>query len=145
MSEAPRRAPSYLRPMDAMELQTMIPQFPGYLDEAARRLSDELVRSYAGEAVAGLVDRLRPLDPALEARFDAVLMRAGFTNQSAFRSYESAVLSPDRSAAMLRADTLLATLAQRAASADIQNAPGYLDELVAAFDARDSAMQQVAA
>lgn len=145
MSEAPRRAPSYLRPMDAMELQAMIPQFPGYLDEAARRLSDELVRSYAGEAVAGLVDRLRPLDPALEARFDAVLMRAGFTNQGAFRGYESAVLSTDRSAAMLAADTLLATLAQRAASVDIQSAPGYLDELVAAFDARDSAMQQVAA
>jgi len=145
MSEAPRRAPSYLRPMDAMELQAMIPQFPGYLDEAARRLSDELVRSYAGEAVAGLVDRLRPLDPALEARFDVALMRAGFTNQVAFRGYESAVLSPDRSAAMLAADTLLATLAQRAASVDIQSAPGYLDELAAAFDARDSAMQQVAA
>ena len=145
MSEAPRRAPSYLRPMDAMELQAMIPQFPGYLDEAARRLSDELVRSYAGEALAGLVDCLRPLDTALEARFDAVLMRAGFANQGAFRGYESAVLSPERSAAMLRADTLLATLAKRAASVDIQSAPGYLDELVAAFDARDSAMQQVAA
>jgi len=132
--------------MDAMELQAMIPQFPGYLDEAARRLSDELVRSYAGEAVAGLVGRLRPFDDtALEARFDAVLMRAGFTNQSAFRGYESAVLSRDRSAAMLAADTLLATLANRAASVDLQSAPGYLDELVAAFDARDSAMQQVAA
>ncbi len=144
MSEAPRRAPSYLRPMDAMELQAMIPQFPGYLDEAARRLSDELVRSYAGEAVAGLAARLRPLDPATEARFDAALIRAGFTNQGAFKSYESAVLSPERGAAMLQADTLLAALAQRAASVDIQSAPGYLDELAGAFDARDSAMRQVA-
>ena len=145
MSEAPRRAPSYLRPMDAMELKAMIPQFPGYLDEAARRLSDELVRSYAGEALAGLMDRLRPLEAPMEARFDALLMRAGFANQSAFRGYGSAVLSPERSAAMLGADTLLVTLAQRAASVDIQSAPGYLDELAAAFDARDSAMEQVAA
>ncbi|MHB8147547.1 MAG: hypothetical protein ACYDGM_09870 [Vulcanimicrobiaceae bacterium] len=144
--EAPRRAPSYLRPMDAMEqLRSKIPRFPGYLDEGARRLSDELVRAYAGEAIAGLMGRLGPLEPGLQERFDGLLMRAGFTNQVAFKAYENADLSAEQLAAMASADQSVIALADRAETIELQGAPGYLDEAAAALDARDAAMLHVAA
>ena len=98
-----------------------------------------------GEAIAALMGRLGPLDPALQDRFDGLLLRAGFVNQRAFKAYEDAVLSPEQSAAMASADESVVTLADRGEMIDLQGAPAYLGEIDAALDARDAAMVRLAA
>ena len=132
--------------MDAIDqLRVDIPQFPGYADEGARRLCDELIRSFVGEALARMEARLGVTDPRLCERFGALLLRAGFTNQSAFRGYEYVELSSLQVDQIAQADLALVILAQAADGTSAADASAYLDRIVAAFDARDSAMQQIAA
>jgi hypothetical protein len=126
--------------MDALgALRAKIPTFPGYADADNRRLADEEVRAYLGEALAGLDDRVGT--GPLAERYGAVLLRAEFINQSAFRSIETADLSDAQIESMVQADIAAVELADRADSLPDDALPGYLDAVTAALDARDRAME----
>ncbi|MGA7095182.1 MAG: hypothetical protein WBX23_14260, partial [Candidatus Cybelea sp.] len=65
------------------QLRAKISDFPGYDGELQRRLSDEYVRSYLGEALADLAAR-GVLPPELRERADDLILRVGFADQHAF-------------------------------------------------------------
>lgn len=120
-------------------LSEKIPGFPGYADADSRRLADEEVRAYLGEALAALSDRLGPVGP-LTDHLEATLLRAEFMNQSAFREFESADLDEARLHAMAAADLTAIDLGDRAASVDAGSLASYLDAVMAALDARERVM-----
>ncbi|MGA8535416.1 MAG: hypothetical protein WB615_15010 [Candidatus Tumulicola sp.] len=121
-------------------LKSKISDFPGYADDISRWRSDELVRSYAGEAVADLQNRLQPLDAALDERVGDMLVRVGFANPAAYRTYEAGMRARFDSDAMSAADAGAVEAADRAASIDAVQLPAYLDEVSAALDRRDAVL-----
>lgn len=124
--------------MEMLEsLRSKIPDFAGYLNEEDRRRSDELVRAYAGEALAALEERVAP---GGDPRFQGPLLRAGFMNQVAFKAFEYEQLGDRRNEEVGACDLRLIELADRAASLDAGVIDSYLAEVSAAFDARDRAM-----
>ncbi len=127
--------------MDASEvLKEKLPGFAGYAETQQRHLTDEEVRAYLGERLAGLSVRLGPTGPTGE-RLDALILRTEFTNQAVFRVYENATLDAPRSQAIAEADLAAVELADRADGVfDLDMLPSYLDAAEAAMDARDRAM-----
>jgi hypothetical protein len=121
-------------------LKSKIADFPGYSDDVSRWRSDELVRSYVGEAVADLQQRLEPLDAALDGRVGDLLIRLGFANQAAYKNYEDGAHSTLNLDAMLAADAAAVELGDGASSIDVQQLPAYLDEISASLDQRDAVM-----
>jgi hypothetical protein len=121
-------------------LKSKIADFPGYSDDVSRWRSDELVRSYIGEAVADLQQRLEPLDVALDGRVGDLLIRLGFANQAAYKNYEDGAHSTFNLDAMLAADAAAVELGDGASSIDVQQLPAYLDEISASLDQRDAVM-----
>ena len=127
--------------MDAQRILTdTLPGFPGYGIDVQRRLSDELVRAYIGEALALLSGRLTP-DVISLTPLDELLLRCEFRNQVAFRAYEDAELDPQALEQTAQNDVRLVELAQRAPSINAESAPDFLAEVKRAFDERDHAMQ----
>lgn len=122
-------------------LQTKIPTFPGYADEDSRRLADELVRSYLGEALADLRIRLQslPADPA--EQLNGLILRTGFANQRSVRGYEEGARDDGNFAAVAAADAAIVELADRAGSIDAQQLTNYLSETGLALDRRDEIMR----
>jgi hypothetical protein len=128
--------------MDASEvLKEKLPGFVGYAEMVQRHLTDEEVRAYLGERLAGLSVRLEPAGPTGE-RLDALILRTEFTNQTVFRGYENATLDAARTEAIAQADLSAVELADRADGVfDVDMLPSYLDAAEAAMDARDRAME----
>ena len=121
-------------------LKGKIAAFPGYGDDIAREKSDEMVRSYAGERLAELQDRLEPLDDAMKERVGALLLRAAFTNQAAHKVYAGNERSMIDASAVAVSDAETIAVADRASSISAEQLAKYLDEVSAAFDKRDAAM-----
>lgn len=126
-------------------LSEQIAGFPGYADEDGRRMADELVRSYMGEALAELQVRLAPLDAATEGRIGDLLIRIGFTNQSAFRTFLEAARTRTDFDDVAAADQRVVEIADDAGTVDAAGLPAYLDTVVEAFDRRDAVMSHFAA
>lgn len=122
------------------QLQSAIADFPGYADDVSRERSDEFVRSYVGERLADLQQRLHPLDPSLDERLGALLIRTAFVNQAAYKLYERDDRSEIRTDGVAAADAAAVAVADRSAEIDASQLPGYLDEVVCALDERDAAM-----
>ena len=125
-------------------LDEKIPDFRGYDDEEHRRLSDEQVRSYLGEALAAARERLAPLAPAAQSALDDLVIRTGFTNQQAFRTFEDGARNTSDFGDIEAADAEIVQLADRAATIDAQAAAGYLSEVAFALDRRDDVMRSYA-
>lgn len=125
-------------------LQDRIPDFPGYATEDDRRLADEDVRSYLGEALAGLIERLAP-DAALTELAGDLEIRTGFTNQRVFRHYEESARGATDFAALIAADAAVVELAQRAVAVENGGLKAYLGEAAAALDRRDDVMRSFGA
>lgn len=127
--------------MDATaELKDRLPGFAGYAEMDQRRRTDEEVRAYLGERLAGLSVRLEPTGPTGD-RLDALILRAEFLNQAAFRRYENATLDATQTQAIAAVDLAAVDLADRADSVfNLDMLPSYLDAAEAAMDARDRAM-----
>jgi hypothetical protein len=121
-------------------LQSAIPEFPGYGDDVAREQSDEYVRSYVGERIADLQERLQPLDGTLGERVGEMLLRTAFVNQAAYKLYEGNDRSAIDADAVTVADAAAVKVADRAPSIDAAQLPQYLDDVAHALDARDTAM-----
>ncbi len=128
--------------MDAAAvLATKISAFAGYADQDARRLADEQVRSYLGEALALARTRLTGLAPELAARLNDAIMRAAFRNQLAFKVFEYQVLDGAKLERVAQNDLRLLELAERASQLDAAALPAFLDDVARAFDTRDREMQ----
>jgi hypothetical protein len=123
------------------QIRSRISEFPGYSDEADRRHSDSLVRSYLGEAIATLRSRMSSAEPALLERVDALVLRAGFANQAVIKVFEYAVLDGARVDEVASRDVSILDLADRAPEIESATLGAYLDSANGAFDARDTAMR----
>lgn len=128
--------------MDPLErIRSIIEGFAGYGAPGPRRLSDEQIRAFVGEALAQLpsahVDALESGD---RAYYDRVLLRCEFINQGAFRTFDLSP-TPERIEAILLADLEVIDAASTLAAggADLD---GVLARLCDAFDKRDAAMQK---
>ena len=105
--------------------------FAGYESEEHRRLSDEQIRAFVGEALASLSDGdVEAFDPSLRDTYDRMLLRAEFMNQQAFSRFAQDA-TMEKIAAVLAAD---------AALIDATRAMDLLG-LDRAFDERDAAMR----
>jgi hypothetical protein len=132
--------------MDPLELlNERIHDFPGYATDTDRRLSDEMVRAFLGEMLADLQVRLAPLDDQTGGQIGELMFRAGFTNQIAFRPYESIELDEAGITEIATADGRAVDLADVAATVRKGGVAEFLGEVAAAFDARDAAMKSLAA
>lgn len=120
-------------------LAAKIAGFPGYADEEARRRSDELVRSYLGEALAALQARLHPVEAG--ERLGDLILRSAFTNQDAFESYEERTREHPGSDAMPAADESTIEAADAADDVDAAGLAAYLDRVAQVLDARDAVME----
>ncbi|MGA9944377.1 MAG: hypothetical protein WBP75_04990, partial [Candidatus Cybelea sp.] len=97
------------------QLRAKISGFPGYDGELERRLSDEYVRSYLGEALADLAAR-DVLPPELRERVDEAILRVGFATQHAFAAHARGKPPDARDeSAVAAADAATVALADRAA------------------------------
>lgn len=130
------------REMNALEaIRAKIPAFPGYDDEASRMKSDELVRSYAGEALVRLnVNHADYLSQQADEYGD-LLLRCGFANQEAFKPYQHAKLSAAQIEALAECDAALIEVAGRAASIERGDLDAYVKDMRDAFDRRDNLMR----
>lgn len=129
--------------MDPIEsIKARIPQFGGYADLEARRDDDELVRSYLGEALATLHANHPEIFAETGEMYDSLIVRAGFMNQLAFRSFEYAKLDPSQLDEVAQNDLAMVDLADRAPGVEPAGLAAYLADLTAAFDRRDAAMSR---
>jgi hypothetical protein len=128
--------------MDPTEvLKQKLPGFAGYATLNQRRLTDEEVRAYLGERLAGLSVRLDPTGTTAD-RLDALILRTEFTNQTVFRTYENVQLDPVQTQTIAAADLATVELADRVDSVfDVDMLPKYLDAAESALNARDRAME----
>lgn len=122
-------------------LGAKIAGFPGYGDEDARRRSDELVRSYLGEALADLQARVGSLDAATESRLGDLIVRSAFTNQEAYELYEERAREHPEFDGIASADARVVETADAASTVDAAGASTYLDRVAEVFDARDAVME----
>ncbi len=104
-----------------------------------------MVRSFLGEMLADLQVKLAPLDAEVSGQLGELMFRAGFTNQIAFRPYESADLSEAGITEIAEADVRAIDLADVAATVRKDGLASFLADVTAAFDARDAAMRSLAA
>ncbi|MGA8575754.1 MAG: hypothetical protein WB609_08770 [Candidatus Cybelea sp.] len=130
-----------MEPLEA--LRAKISVFPGYGGELERRRADEYVRAYLGEALAGLGARCS-LAPELRQRLDDLTLRVAFADQRAFAEHRGAAEEERGDGAVARADAATVVLADRAATVDAGSVPGFLDEVTALLDERESAMRAAA-
>lgn len=131
--------------MDALRTLTeTLPGFPGYGREDDRRLSDELVRAYIGEALVTVAERLSP-QVASQTPIDELLLRCEFRNQVAFKAFEYADLDEETIEQTARYDVRLVELAQRVSTLEPAATGRFLAEVKIAFDERDHAMQALPA
>ena len=127
--------------MDASDaIRARIPSFPAYTSETGRRLSDELIRSYVGEAVAEASARL---DQGMSERVCALLMRAGFINQTVFVGFEYANVNADGMTRLLVRDLTLCSLADKGRSISAQDFDAWISSIEVGFDARDAVMSSL--
>jgi len=131
--------------MDALDrLRARIAGFPGYDADADRRLSDELVRSYLGEALAELAAGNAALGTPLRERIDALLLRVGFASQRLFPSHADGLAKHGGETAVADADREIVELADRAAALPPDGVAEYLGGVNDALDRRDAVMRAAA-
>jgi hypothetical protein len=117
----------------------LVPDYAGHGDARARRLSDQQVRAWVGEILAGLRGRVA-LDGVTE-RFDALLMRCEFGDQHVIRAIEEDRFGEPELAAEVEAhDRELVEVANQGRSADAASIGAFLEALERAFDARSAAI-----
>jgi len=134
--------------MDPLErLREKIAGFPGYVGDLDRRRSDELVRSYLGEALTELAARCGELSPELQQRVDALLLRVGFADPKSFAVHRvvSNIPTPPHDGGEVAQDDVAAVdVADRAPEVDAASIARYLDDVTATLDGREAAMRAAA-
>jgi len=117
----------------------LIPDYAGHADARARRLSDQQVRAWVGEILAGLRERIA-LD-GLTERFEALLMRCEFGDQRVIRAIEDDCFGePEVAAEVETLDRALLEAADGGRSAEAASLGALVEALERAFDARAAAI-----
>jgi hypothetical protein len=133
--------------MDPLDmLRARIAAFPGYDGENNRRLADEFVRSYLGEALVNVAGGNAELPADMQSRIDALLLRVGFADPKSFAAH--GIPTADRSAdggEVATQDAATVEIADRARSVDPALLNGLLDEVTQTLDRREAAMRAAAA
>lgn len=127
--------------MDAVErIRAIISGFAGYDEAGHRRLSDEQIRGFVGEALAELpAVEIDALTAEERACYDRVLLRCEFVNYDVFSVFDGDP-TPQRVRATLTADADVIEMARALRQAAEQPPNGTLAALSEAFDKRDAAM-----
>jgi hypothetical protein len=114
----------------------------GYEDQDKRRVADENIRAFVGERLANMpAVEVDSFSPEERARYDRVLLRCEFLNQTAFKVFEREP-TPQRIAAIQQADVELKAAALALEQADVAAFDEILARVEEAFDKRDAAMTQ---
>jgi hypothetical protein len=120
---------------DIGALRALIPTYAGHESAQARRLTDQQVRAFTGEALVDLQDRLS-LD-AVRDRFDALLMRCEFGDQHVIKALEDDHFAEGPAAAANEdVDVKLVEIAARLKSVDAGGLADLFGDLERAFDER---------
>jgi len=120
---------------DLAFLRERIESYADYTNDDSRRLVDEQIRAYVGEALSRVLERLQPSGTSGEALARA-LLRCQFADQRVVRALDAEDMSEAEIASMHRADRDLVALADRADTVDAAALDAYLAEIEAAFDRR---------
>jgi hypothetical protein len=128
--------------MDVLDrIRAFIAGFAGYGEAASRRLSDEQIRAFVGEALAALpAVEIEQLPEEERLYYDRVLLRCEFINQEVFRVFDSDPTAA-RVAATLQADADVVEAAAQLGRLTSVTLNGALVRLHDAFEQRDAAMQ----
>lgn len=128
--------------MDALErIRSFIDGFAGYAEPDHRKISDEQIRAFVGEALTELpavdVDNLTADE---RSHYDRVLLRCEFINQDVFHVFDSNP-TPERVQATMLADIVVVEVAAALKAVESAGFNGLLIRLNEAFDGREAAMQ----
>lgn len=128
--------------MDVLErIRAFIDGFAGYGEAGTRRISDEQIRAFVGEALAALpAVEIEQLLEEERLYYDRVLLRCEFINQEVFRVFDTDPTSA-RVEATLYADADVVEAAAQLRALTSAKLNGVLVRLHDAFDKRDAAMQ----
>ncbi len=129
---------------DLQTIRTFVPVYADYGDEATRRLTDEQVRAWVGEALSRLRERVVPLDTADSDQLEALLMTCGFTDQALMRTLDHITIADAQRIRLHAADRALFDLGNRADAVDAADAvKPFLDEVRAGFAARSTVIEAI--
>ncbi|HEY9179730.1 MAG TPA: hypothetical protein VIO32_03360 [Candidatus Baltobacteraceae bacterium] len=128
--------------MDVLErIRAFIAGFAGYAEPEVRRISDEQIRAFVGEALAALpAVEIEQLEEQERLYYDRVLLRCEFINQEIFRAFDSGATA-GRIDATLAADADVVHAAAELRKITGATLNGALVRLHDALDKRDAAMQ----
>ncbi|HEV3088327.1 MAG TPA: hypothetical protein VGX96_14000 [Candidatus Elarobacter sp.] len=121
-------------------LQSRIPGYADYANEASRHQVDKQIRAYLGEALAAARDRLHP-DGALAERIDGLLMRCEFSDLRVIRAADHARFGPELIERIHALDRAIAEVSDRIrAASSTDELAGELDEAARLLDERFGAL-----
>ncbi len=120
---------------DLAFVRERIESYADYTNDDSRRLVDEQIRAYVGEAVSRLQERLGP-DGAAGDALSAILLRCQFADQHVVRALEAATVDGTDFSAVHKLDRDLTAAAERADSIAPPSLDDYLTEISTLLDAR---------
>jgi len=120
---------------DLAFLRSRIESYADYTNDDTRRLVDEQIRAYVGEALSRLSERLGLVDSAGEALAN-LLLRCQFADQVLMRVLDADTIAAAAVPAIRGVDRELVTLADAADSIAANEVDAYVAKIEAAFDAR---------
>jgi hypothetical protein len=120
---------------DLASLHARIESYADYTNDDDRRLSDEQIRAYVGEALARVLERLAPPGEAGET-LARLLFRCQFADQTVIAALDAEEFVDTELASIHAADRRLVDLADRAAALDLPDVRTLLAEIDAALDER---------
>ena len=119
----------------------LVPGYAGHADAVARRLSDAQVRSWAGEKLTDLAERLDL--GGVRERVDALLMRCEFADQQVVHAIEDERFGTPALAELVEGyDRKLIEAGRGCAAATAESLADVIAALEAAFDARTAAIAE---
>jgi hypothetical protein len=118
----------------------IVPGYAGHADARARRLSDQQVRAWVGEMLAGLRERL-PADGYSE-RLDALIMQCEFGDQHVVKAIEDdRFAEPGLVELVEGCDRKLIAAASPGRETGPAGVPALLEALESAFKERSKAIE----
>jgi hypothetical protein len=128
---------------DLAFVRERIESYADYTNSDDRRLSDEQIRAYVGEALSRLLERLRPDGDAGEA-LEQLISRCQFADQHVIRVLDETTPTPAQIGQFHGLDRALVALADREPTVSSSDLAGYLAEIGAALDRRSHGLMRAA-
>jgi hypothetical protein len=120
---------------DLAFLHARIESYADYTNDDDRRMSDEQIRAYVGEALAGVLERLAPTGEVGET-LARLLLRCQFADQTVVAALDAEQFVHTELALLHTADRRLVELADRAGALALPDVRTLLADIDATFDER---------